>query len=341
MLDQEIARESFFRTHGGRGRGRSFCKRWVAVLLSVVLIAPACGSDDDSQMDLTLAGSSTSSSVYGFLLTHARLAGQADGAITVNVRESSTSDNPGLVSQGSVDYGIAGLNALARSYKGTGQYEGNQSPDSRLLMTYLTVAEMIVVRSDKGIATVQDLEGMSFAPSMQGSPVYTKVLEMLDALGVTVDVFDGALEDVVSAMKDNRIVGFGKAGAGKAADASMLDAASAVPVTLVGFSDADIAAIQAVHPNFNFTEVPAGALMDSPAVKQSTIDAVYFTDASMSEDDAYRLTKALWTTLQASAAESGYAASSGIVAEQTVEASRLVPLHPGAERYWREIGVLD
>ena len=341
MLDQEIARESSFRTHGGRGRGRSFCKRWVAVLLSVVLIAPACGSDDDSQMDLTLAGSSTSSSVYGFLLTHARLAGQADGAITVNVRESSTSDNPGLVSQGSVDYGIAGLNALARSYKGTGQYEGNQSPDSRLLMTYLTVAEMIVVRSDKGIATVQDLEGMSFAPSMQGSPVYTKVLEMLDALGVTVDVFDGALEDVVSAMKDNRIVGFGKAGAGKAADASMLDAASAVPVTLVGFSDADIAAIQAVHPNFNFTEVPAGALMDSPAVKQSTIDAVYFTDASMSEDDAYRLTKALWTTLQASADESGYAASSGIVAEQTVEASRLVPLHPGAERYWREIGVLD
>ena len=341
MLDQEIARESFFRTHGGRGRGRSFCKRWVAVLLSVVLIAPACGSDDDSQMDLTLAGSSTSSSVYGFLLTHARQAGQDDGAITVNVRESSTSDNPGLVSQGSVDYGIAGLNALARSYKGTGQYEGNQSPDSRLLMTYLTVAEMIVVRSDKGIATVQDLEGMSFAPSMQGSPVYTKVLEMLDALGVTVDVFDGALEDVVSAMKDNRIVGFGKAGAGKAADASMLDAASAVPVTLVGFSDADIAAIQAVHPNFNFTEVPAGALMDSPAVKQSTIDAVYFTDASMSEDDAYRPTKALWTTLQASADESGYAASSGIVAEQTVEASRLVPLHPGAERYWREIGVLD
>ena len=208
-------------------------------------------------------------------------------------------------------------------------------------MTYLTVAEMIVVRSDKGIAPVQDLEGMSFAPSMQGSPVYTKVLEMLDALGVTVDVFDGALEDVVSAMKDNRIVGFGKAGAGKAADASMRDAASAVPVTLVGFSDADIAAIQAVHPNFNFTEVPAGALMDSPAVKQSTIDAVYFTDASMSEDDAYRLTKALWTTLQASADESGYAASSGIVAEQTVEASRLVPLHPGAERYWREIGVLD
>tara|TARA_B110000014_G_scaffold263279_1_gene259509 strand:- start:2282 stop:3307 length:1026 start_codon:yes stop_codon:yes gene_type:complete len=341
MLDQEISRDKLLRLHESRGRGRSLYKRWVVVLLSVLLIAPACGSDDDSQMDLTLAGSSTSSSVYGFLLTHARLAGQADGAITVNVRESSTSDNPGLVSQGSVDYGIAGLNALARSYKGTGQYEGNQSPDSRLLMTYLTVAEMLVVRSDKGIATVQDLEGMSFAPSMQGSPIYTKVLEMLAALGVSVDVFDGALEDVVSAMKDNRIVGFGKAGAGKAADASMLDAASAVPVTLIGFSDADIAAIQAVHPNFNFTEVPAGALMDSPAVNQSTIDAVYFTDASMSEDDAYRLTKALWTTLQASADESGYAASSGIVAEQTVEASRLVPLHPGAERYWREIGVLD
>ena len=140
MLDQEISRDKLLRLHESRGRGRSLYKRWVVVLLSVLLIAPACGSDDDSQMDLTLAGSSTSSSVYGFLLTHARLAGQADGAITVNVRESSTSDNPGLVSQGSVDYGIAGLNALARSYKGTGQYEGNQSPDSRLLMTYLTVA---------------------------------------------------------------------------------------------------------------------------------------------------------------------------------------------------------
>ena len=321
--------------------GRSLTRKWVAVLLSIVLVAAACGSDDDSQMDLTLAGSSTSSSVYGFLLTHARQAGQDDGAITINVRESSTIDNPGLVKDGSVDYAIAGLNALARSYKGTGQYEGNPNTDSRLLMTYLTVAEMLVVRSDKGISRVQDLEGMPFAPSMQGSPIYTKVLEMFDALGITVDVFDGALEDVVSAMKDNRIVGFGKAGAGKVADASMLDAASAVPVTLVGFTDQDIATIQAVHPNFNFTEVPAGALLDSPAVKQSTIDAVYFTSASMSEGDAYRLTKALWTTLQSSADESGYKASSGIVAEQTVEASRLVPLHPGAERYFREIGVLD
>ena len=85
-------------------------------------------------MDLTLAGSSTSSSVYGFLLTHARQTGVADGAITINVRESSTSDNPGLVKEGSVDYGIAGLNALARSYAGTGQYEGNQTADSRLLI---------------------------------------------------------------------------------------------------------------------------------------------------------------------------------------------------------------
>ena len=340
MLEQVVL-DGRKHTSNHRRRNHRSTKKWTAVLLSLLLIAPACGSDDDSQMELTLAGSSTSSSVYGFLLTHARQAGVADGAITINVRESSTSDNPGLVKEGSVDYGIAGLNALARSYTGTGQYEGNQTADSRLLMTYLTVAEMLVVRSDKGISRVQDLEGMPFAPSMQGSPIYTKVLEMFDALGITVDVFDGALEDVVSAMKDNRIVGFGKAGAGKVADASMLDAASAVPVTLVGFTDQDIATIQAVHPNFNFTEVPAGALLDSPAVKQSTIDAVYFTSASMSEGDAYRLTKALWTTLQPSADESGYKASSGIVAEQTVEASRLVPLHPGAERYFREIGVLD
>lgn len=324
------------------------------VLVVMALAAAACGDDDDAattaatsattagmqQLNLTQAASSSSSSVYAFLLTHARQVGQDDGAITINVRESTTEENPRLVAEGSVDYAIAGLDGLARSYAGTGQHEGNQQPTVRLLMTYLTVAEMIVVRSDRGIGSIYDLDGKRFAPSTQGSPVYTKMLEMFEVLGIEVEPFDGSLEDIVTAMKDGAIVGFGKAGAGKAADASMLDVASSVPVTLLGFSDEDIAKIQGVYPTYNFTEVPAGALLDSPAVKQSTIDAVYFTDESMPEEDAYRLTKSAWTTLQSAAEESGYAAASGITAQQTVDASRLVPLHPGAERYWREIGVM-
>jgi uncharacterized protein len=301
----------------------------------------ATGTDARGEpLDLTLGGSATTSGVYAFLLAHARMAGQNDGALTINIRESTTEENIPLVSEGSVDFAIAGLDAVHRGLEGTGQFEGTAFDDVRLLMTYLTVAEMLVVRSDRGIESVYDLHGQPFAPSFQGSPVYTKVLEMLAVLGIEPDVFDGSLEDVVNAMKDGRIVGFGKAGAGLVADASMLDVASAVPVTLVGFSQDDIDEIVAEYPLYRFVEVPAGALLDSPAVLQSSIDAVYFTSERMDEETAYRLTRTLWETIEDSAQETGYQAAMGITPDMTAEAESLVPLHPGARRFWEEMGAL-
>jgi len=141
-------------------------------------------------------------------------------------------------------------------------------------------------------------------------------------------------------MKDGRIVGFGKAANGLKADASFLDVHSATPIKPLGFSAEDVATLTAKYPYYQFVEVPAGAIGDSPAFTTSMIYANYFAHADMPEDEAYRLTKALWASLEEAATQTNYDGAKGREYSETVETRELLPLHPGAERFYREVGAL-
>ena len=296
-------------------------------------------AEDLEQLDLTMAGSSSSSSVYAFLAAHARAGAEADGAMSIQVRETGASvENFQLVLDGAADFGITSVETLYQARLGEGQFE-EAMPDLVNLMNYLKVADFIVVRADAGIETVQDLQGKSFAYGFQGSGGAVKTENMLKALGVEVEPFVGGLEDIVNAMKDGRIVGFGKSANGLEADASMLDVASTVPVTLLGFDEEQIATMEAQYPYWEFGEIPAGALpeQDEP-VMSAIFYAGYFARADMDEDTAYRLTKGLWEGIEQAQQESGHKGALGRTPEETVATQEVAPVHPGAMRYYQEVG---
>ena len=84
--------------------------------------------------------------------------------------------------------------------------------------------------------------------------------------------------------------------------------------------------------------IPAGTYegqtTDVPAI---AIQNFLVTHEGVSADTVYKLTKAMWENLPALVA--AHSAGKAIKKENAL-AGMAVPLHPGAEKYYREIGLL-
>jgi TRAP transporter TAXI family solute receptor len=292
-------------------------------------------------LNLTMGGSQSSSSVFAFITAHARLMGDADGAMSINIRETGASvENIQLVEDGDADFGLTGLSTLIQAQRGIGPFDGSAYPDQCNLLNYLVNAEMFIVNED--IESIYDLDGKAFAPSFQGSALYDNVLNYFRILGIEVDVFDGSLEDIVNAMKDGRIVGFAKSANGFGPDSSMLDVASAVPVHVIGFTqeEADqILADDPVNPAlYTFTTLPAGSAFDNEELVTSVVVASYFAKQSLPEDVQYRITKSAWEAIDEAAQQTNYAGAMGRTVDETTSTAAEMPLCPGAQRYYDELG---
>lgn len=349
--------------------------RVLAMLVVVLLGATACGSDagggeatkdgdsdtgsasgtasddegddggevSDESIDVTLGSTNAQSSAFALFTAHARLAGDVDGNMNINVRETAaSSENIQLVDDGDVELAISSWELLKQAHDGIGSFEGDPHENLVPILTYLQVAEFMLARTETvpENPTMSDLSGLTVAPSSQGASTYEKWANILDVLEIDYDAFDGSLEDVINAIKDGRIAAFGKSANGLRPDASMLDVASSTDVVPVTLTDEDVATLTEAVPYYGFTTIEAGAMDGWPEFQTPLITAVYFVDASMSDDEAYRLTKALAESLQAAADESGYGGADNIPMSLTVDTIEELPLHPGAERYFEEIGEL-
>lgn len=283
------------------------------------------------EITLTQGGVPASSSVFAYFVAQSRHLEDYDGAMTVNVRETTSgSENLGLITEDAIDYGVGTPAQVVESGR----------DDLRMLMVYYQSADFYIVRKDTGITGFGDLEGRKFAPGLSGAGSTDRVNAILDALEIQPDKFEGSLEDIVNAMKDRRIEGYSKSGNGLRADATMLDVASAVDVDLIGFTPEEVATLKEKMPDLQFVEAPADVL---PGTKPHTTTrniAIYFTDTDMSDEVAYRLTKALWNTIEAASDAANFDPTRGHTYEGTIAVMNQVPLHPGAERFYKEVGAL-
>lgn len=340
---------------GAKSRGL----RGIVLLMTLALVATACGgagSDDPTptaaptsteptadttateddeeevsqeELDLTLGGVPASSSVFAWFVALARVLPESDPNITINVRETNSGgENIGLVTEGAIDFGVGTPDQAA------------SLPNLRMLLVYYQSADFFLVRRGSGIETLEDLEGQPFSYGLQGSGSALRVQAVFEALGIQPDVFEGSLEDIVNAMKDQRIVGFSKAANGLRADASMLDVASAVEVDLIGFSDENLEVLAEEMPNLAYTDVPAGALPGTEAHTTMIAPAIMFVDESMPDEVAYRLTKALWESLEPASDAANFEPTRGHTYEGTLAITNQVPLHPGAEQFYEDEGAL-
>jgi TRAP transporter TAXI family solute receptor len=288
---------------------------------------------------LAMGSTQSSSSHYAYFVAIAKIMNTYVPEVSINVVETGASvDNINRIKKGQLDLGMTTIHLQYQAYHGMGPWKDNAIKDQYVLWVYQPAPQNFVVREDSGVKTVYDLSGKTFNPGMRGSATEKTAEAILDALAVTPHFYRGGTEDTVAAIKDRRVVGYVKSGAGvKSLDASTLDIATFTPIRLLGFTDQEIAKVQAKYPYLSPVTVPKGIYKDSPPYKTFAMLIGVVASKNLPEDLVYKMVKAVHGHFADQVAAYPSIKDENL-AELTLDTCT-VPLHPGAIKYFREMGL--
>ena len=137
------------------------------------------------------------------------------------------------------------------------------------------------------------------------------------------------LSNAVPALKNGQIDGFVTAGSYPAPN--VIEAAASAGVTVLSLNDEQVKTTKRTR-----LVIPAGTYAgQSTDIQTTSLPVVAFTTTDMSEDVAYSLTKAYWENKKALGAAAKW--WDGVSLDMLVNV--LTEIHPGAKRYYKEVGV--
>lgn len=196
----------------------------------------------------------------------------------------------------------------------------------------------IVASADSGIKTLADLKGKRISVGAPKSGTELNARAVLGAAGLSYKDFSKVeylgFGESVDLMKNRQIdVTLQSAGLGVA---SIRDLANSIDIVVVPVP-ADVVK-KIGDPAYIATEIPAGTYKGQDANVQAAAVGNYFvTTSKVSDDLVYKMTKAMVEGLDQ--LHASHAAAKGMTKE-TMAKDLPIPLHPGAEKYYKEAGLL-
>ena len=257
-------------------------------------------------------------------------------AATAEVTGASV-ENMGLVATGDADLAIGLADTVYQAQTGTGRFEGQRLETIRSLASLYANMIQIVTLADSGIASLDDLRGKRVSVGAPGSGTEVNAETVLGANGITYDDIDAQrlnFNETADALANGDIdAGFWSVGA---PTSSILNLATAHAIRIVALSDEEIAAARSANALFARTTLAGGlyeGVDDDVAVLG--VPNVLVASSEMSEDLAYAVAKAMFENI--ADLQAVHPAAQQTTVAFTLEATP-VPLHPGAIRYYEEIG---
>ena len=300
------------------------------------LLAGAGSSMAQEQKTLLRIGSTPSGSGWYFYTSQAATIISQDLAnVEITVRETGgTRENTIRMSKKELDLGFSESLVSYEAYRGIGRFKDNAIPDHRLLWNIATGYMHWAVAQDSGITTFEELAGKLFNPSTIGGGgeyITEKVFEVLD---FKPKFHRTRLSDAAEAYKDGRIVGFSYNGT--LPTPIFTEAHAFRPLRLLSLREDQVKKVEEAYPFLVKRVGPADTYSGAP---EAVTVGLYFNIAAnkeVPEDVVYNIVKSYWKNLPEIA--KAFALAAGSKPEETTRYAT-VPLHKGALKYYREIGL--
>ncbi|MDE2165828.1 MAG: TAXI family TRAP transporter solute-binding subunit [Alphaproteobacteria bacterium] len=267
------------------------------------------------------------------------LALAGNGAFTLVVAESQGSvENVADIEKMGGDYIFtAGPSVILQAQRGDKPFTKNpRFAGIRALFPIPAQTIHFVVRRDGKIKNLAELVGQSFIPGTRGTLGERITEETFQVLGLAnrVQVIDSDAAGAPAALKARQVGGFAIAGSFPLP--SLVKLAKTTPIRLLGLTPAAIKRIRAADDSVRAIIIPRGTYAGlTKDVTTLALPAGAYTTLRMTNATAYALTKAFWSQRVALAKKNP--AWTAIRLSQLVSLG--VRLHPGALRYYREVGV--
>jgi TRAP transporter TAXI family solute receptor len=250
-------------------------------------------------------------------------------------------ENTRLVRDGEITMGLSDNLTATLGVRGEGPFEGEPKADNLAFIVsgYPALGHQ-VVRADSDIRDLGDMKGRSVcvAPGVQG-PMLNEILSMwdlsLDDLDVTVDQYSACAQAVIRGQIDL----FNYNGGGSSSIIYELQALG--QVRFLSTTDERIAKLQQTYPWWLTEEIPADMYeaQGLPAKTVATSTGLIIASRDLSESFVYDFVKAMHENfLQLEPLHPNMKFYQFPSASVNPMSEDDLPTHPGALRYFREMG---
>ena len=251
-------------------------------------------------------------------------------------------DNVNAIISGLRNSGFAQSDVAYWAYTGTGTMEGKEpAKDLRTIAALFQEHIHLVALKKSNINSVKDLKGKRVSLDEPGSGTYVDAKLILESNGLsTSDVKAEALKGkaATDALRNGKVDAiFVVAGYPTGA---IVELASAVDIKLVPIDGAGAKALTSKYGFFSESPIPSGTYEGVDQVNTVAVGAQWVTSAKEDSELIYQITKALWNKESRKLMDVGHAKGKTITPDTALSGVG-VPLHPGAEKFYKEAGLLN
>jgi uncharacterized protein len=250
--------------------------------------------------------------------------------------------NVNTIRAGELDFGMAQSDVQFNALNGAGAFkESGAFPELRAVFSVHPEPFTVLVRKEAGVTAFTDLKGKRFNVGNPGSGTRASLEELLTALGWTLADFSLASElkadEHGPALCDDKIDGFFY-GVGHPS-ANIQDPTTTCGAKLLPITGAAIDKLLADKPYYARATIPGGLYNGNPDPTETYgVTATLVTSAGTDEEAVYQLVRAVFENFDEF--KGLHPAFAHLDPKQMVKAGLSAPLHPGAERYYKEKGWL-
>lgn len=305
-----------------------------AILLVLSLALAACGGEKQ----LTMLTGGTGGTYYP-------LGGELSTIISNNTElkvsasaSNASADNIADLAADEADIAFTQTDVMANAVEGINSFK--EPVDNVLAIGSLYPETIQIVTSTKsGITSVEDLAGKKVSVGAPGSGTYVNAQQILEAHGLDIETDIQAqnldFEESTGGIQDGNIdAAFITAGT---PTGSVEGLSATTDITIVPIAQDVIDALIAEYPYYAADTIAAGTYtgIDEEVTTVAVLAMLAVTD-SLSEDDVYEMTKAIYDNT----GDISHAKGKLISKEKALDGIG-IDLHPGAEKYFKEEGLLD
>ena len=305
------------------------------MMVSLLLAISGCGRKEKTFF--SIATGSTGGTYYpvgGALaqIVSLHVPGISAAAQTGNASKA----NCNLIRTHEIESALTQNNVAYWAYKGTEFFEEHGPAENlRGIASLYPEVIQIVARKSANINSISDLKGKKVVVGAPGSGTEIDARKILTAHGLTYDDikedfldFSGATQRLKDGQAD---AAFQTAGY---PTSSIIDLASTADIVLVPIADDMADKLIAESEYYTKAVIPAGTYKGIDAdVPTVSLMAIWAVDAFQPAERIYQITKALWENR--AELEKVHDKCKEITFDTALDGIG-VPLHPGAEKYYRE-----
>lgn len=263
------------------------------------------------------------------------------GLVAVAQSSHGSVANVSAIMSGDLNSGFAQSDVAYWAYSGTGTFEGQEPMrDLRVIAALYPEHVHLIASKASNITSVAGLKGKRVSLDKTDSGTYPDALLILQAFGLTkadITVENLQPEAAADALRQGRLDAlFFVSGYPARAVAEL---AANTDVVLIPIAGPEVDTMLLEHSFLTYDAIPDGVYQNVAGVKTVSVGAQWLTNFSQSEDLIYDITKALWNDTARQLLDVGHAKGTSVTLQTALDGIA-IPLHPGAEKYYREAGMI-